>query len=197
MFSDNFEILFSDKEKGGSTGYLISQKNHCVKFVLLVNDLKINNGVFSYIDDEYYFKCLRYARENKLPFVFIASNSGAEIKINNALKYVVKSYIINGELKYLYLEEHDYDLYKEEVIAIYRPELRHYEITCINNPGIINLDGSALLVSEMAKARNEIQTITLVVDRTVGVGAYLARLSERIIQRKDSCILSPNLASRS
>ena len=184
----NYQLLsFGDENnKYDSKGYLIDNK-----YVLLVNDLKKNNGVFTYTEDEYYFNCLRYSRENKYPFVFIASNSGAEIKINEPLKFVVKPFIdkVNGEFQYFFLDENDYQKYKSEVIAIYCSENNHYKIICINNPGIVNLDGSALLVSEMAKARKEILTITFVIDRTVGVGAYLARLSERIVQRKDSSIL--------
>ena len=183
LFTDKFELLFADMICS-SKGYLMNNS-----FVLLVNDLTANNGVFSYAEDEYYFKCLRYARENKLPFVFVASNSGAEIKINEKVKFALKPHVVNGEFKYMFLEPAEYEQYKTEIIGNFNVELGHYEITCVNNPGIINLDGSALLVSEMAKARNEIQTITLVLDRTVGVGAYLARLSERIIQRRDSSIL--------
>jgi acetyl-CoA carboxylase / biotin carboxylase 1 len=125
----------------------------------------------------------------KKPFVFIASNSGAEIKINEQMKFVIKPYIVNDEFKYFFLERDEYERYKDDVIGEFRHSQNHFEIVCVNNPGIINLDGSALLVSEMARARNEILTITFVIDRTVGVGAYLARLSERIIQRSDSTIL--------
>ena len=168
----------------GSRGYLMDNK-----FVLLVNNVSANNGVFSYTEDNYYFMCLRYARENKMPFVFVASNSGAEIRINDSVKFALRPRIENGELQYMFLEPDEYEQYKADIIGKFIPEHNHYEITCVNNPGVINLDGSALLVSEMAKARNEIQTITLVLDRTVGVGAYLARLSERIVQRRDSAIL--------
>lgn len=181
MFSSNYTLIGLGK---GSQGYIIANT-----FVLLINDLKVNNGVFSYSEDEYYYNCLHLAREKKMPFVFIASNSGAEIKINESVKFAVQPYIVNGEFKYFFLDSDQYEKYKDEVIGHFRPEHNHYEIVCINNPGIINLDGSALLVSEMARARNEIMTITFVVDRTVGVGAYLARLSERIIQRSDSSIL--------
>jgi len=183
LFADTFELLFSNMICS-SKGYLMNNS-----FVLLVNDLSTNNGVFSYAEDEYFFKCLRYARENKMPFVFVASNSGAEIKINENVKFALKPHVVNDELKYMFLEPVEYEKYKHDIIGKFNVELGHYEVTCVNNPGIINLDGSALLVSEMAKARNEIQTITLVLDRTVGVGAYLARLSERIIQRRDSSIL--------
>ena len=187
LFSSNYHSFISDNKnncKIGSKGYIVDES-----FVLLVNDLKINNGVFSYLEDEYYFECLRYARTNKMPFVFIASNSGADIKINENVKFALKPYIVNGEFKYFFLDHDEYELYKDDVLGEFRSSQNHFEIVCVNNPGIINLDGSALLVSEMAKARNEILTITFVIDRTVGVGAYLARLSERIVQRSDSAIL--------
>lgn len=187
LFGDKYELLFEDMIcKGvGSKGYSMMGNS----FVLLVNDLTAKNGVFSYTEDEYYYKCLRYARENKIPFVFIASNSGAEIKINENVKFMLKPYIVGDELKYMFLEPEDYEKHKQDVMGKFIPDKGHYEIVCVNNPGVVNLDGSALLVSEMAKARNEIQTITFVIDRTVGVGAYLARLSERIVQRRDSSIL--------
>lgn len=183
MFSPEYSLI-GDTIRAGSNGYIVDNK-----FILLVNDLKHNNGVFSYTEDEYYFNCLRMARERRMPFVFVASNSGAEIKINEMVKFAVQPHIVDGEFQYLFLSRDNYELYKEEVIGEFRPEFDHYEIICVNNPGIINLDGSALLVAEMARARNEIMTITFVIDRTVGVGAYLARLSERIVQRSDSSIL--------
>lgn len=187
MFSSDYQVLQfpPDLFVSGSTCYMVDRK-----FVLYVNDVNLNNGVFSCGEDEYYYKCLQFARHNKYPFVFIASNSGAEIKINETVKYELKPKLsADGQLQYLYLEPGEFDRYKSEVIGTFIPELGHYKITCVNNPGLMNLDGSALLVSEMAKARNDILTITFVVDRTVGVGAYLARLSERIVQRRDSPIL--------
>lgn len=185
MFSNNYKLLFVNEPRNGSNGYIVDDT-----YILLVNDLKHNNGTFSYSEDEYYYNCLSLARERKIPFVFVASNSGAEIKLNESLKFKVKPhYDCNKEIQYLFLEPGDFEEHKSEVAGIYKPDLDHYEITRINNPGVVNLDGSALLVAEMAKARTEIPTITFVIDRTVGVGAYLARLSERIIQRRDSSIL--------
>jgi len=183
MFSPNYTLIGEELRKG-SNGYIVADT-----FVLLVNDLKHNNGVFSYTEDEYYFNCLRMARERKMPFVFVASNSGAEIKINETVKFAVQPHIVNGEFQYFFLDPEQYEKYKDEVIGDFRSAHNHYEIVCVNNPGVVNLDGSALLVAEMARARNEIMTITFVIDRTVGVGAYLARLSERIVQRSDSSIL--------
>ena len=43
--------------------------------------------------------------------------------------------------------------------------------------------GSGLIAGETARAYDEIFTLTLVVGRTVGIGAYLVRLGQRTIQR--------------
>jgi biotin carboxylase/acetyl-CoA carboxylase carboxyltransferase component/biotin carboxyl carrier protein len=188
-FSERYEILFADfgKSNGetiGSVAYLVDNR-----FVLYVNNLKYRNGVFSAAEDEYFFNCLRHAREQKLPFVFIASNSGAEIRIADDVKFELEPHIVDNEFRYLFLKPDKFDQYRSQVIGQYHKEFDHFEITCVRNPGVVTLDGSALLVSEMARARKEIMTITFVVNRTVGVGAYLARLSERIVQRSDSVLL--------
>ena len=49
--------------------------------------------------------------------------------------------------------------------------------------GVENLMGSGLIAGETARAYNEIFTLTLVVGRTVGIGAYLVRLGQRTIQK--------------
>jgi len=184
-FTDNPEDIrpWHSEEDGGIKAWEIKL---CGKpFVLLANNLKWRNGTFSYTEDAFYFKILHYARMNRLPFVFIASNSGADINLNERVKFMAKPW----GTEYLYLTEEDYALVKNQVRAEYHSERGHYILSCINNKGIVNLDGSALLVSEMAKARQEIPTFTFVIDRTVGVGAYLAKLSERIVQRRDSAII--------
>jgi acetyl-CoA carboxylase carboxyltransferase component len=43
--------------------------------------------------------------------------------------------------------------------------------------------GSGLIAGETSRAYNDIFTLTLVVGRTVGIGAYLVRLGQRTIQK--------------
>jgi acetyl-CoA carboxylase/biotin carboxylase 1 len=43
--------------------------------------------------------------------------------------------------------------------------------------------GSGLIAGETARAYDEIFTLTMVVGRTVGIGAYLVRLGQRTIQK--------------
>jgi acetyl-CoA carboxylase carboxyltransferase component len=58
------------------------------------------------------------------------------------------------------------------MIALQEPDL-----------GVENLMGSGLIAGETARAYYEIFTLTLVVGRTVGIGAYLVRLGKRTIQK--------------
>ncbi len=49
--------------------------------------------------------------------------------------------------------------------------------------GVENLMGSGLIAGETSRAYEEIFTLTLVIGRTVGIGAYLVRLGQRTIQK--------------
>lgn len=55
--------------------------------------------------------------------------------------------------------------------------------------GVECLSGSGAIASVYARAFREGFTITLVSGRTVGIGAYLARLGRRCIQRADQPII--------
>jgi biotin carboxylase/acetyl-CoA carboxylase carboxyltransferase component len=190
-FSDYFIPIKKDVDNIAMHGWIINDKNNNNLFVLVSNDLKLKNGVFGFEEDYYFCRAISYAIENKLPFVFIASNSGAEISINDKLKFIAKPSInfLSKSVDYLYLDSKDFSDFKNDVIAEYIPSKDHYKLKAIVNSGIMTLDGSACLVSKMAKARTVIPTFTIVIDRTIGVGAYLAKLSERIIQRSDSPLL--------
>lgn len=45
-----------------------------------------------------------------------------------------------------------------------------------------NLRGSAMIAGETSSAYDDIFTITIVTNRAIGIGAYLARLGQRVIQ---------------
>lgn len=49
--------------------------------------------------------------------------------------------------------------------------------------GVENLKGSGLIAGETSVAYNDIFTMTIVLGRTVGIGAYLVRLGQRTIQK--------------
>ena len=55
--------------------------------------------------------------------------------------------------------------------------------------GVENLKGSGLIAGETSQAYNEIPTISMVTCRAVGIGAYLVRLGQRVVQVENSHII--------
>ena len=55
--------------------------------------------------------------------------------------------------------------------------------------GVENLQGSGKIAGETSRAYDEIFTLSLVTGRSVGIGAYLVRLGQRVIQMKQGPIL--------
>ena len=55
--------------------------------------------------------------------------------------------------------------------------------------GVENLQGSGKIAGETSKAYDEIFTLSYVTGRSVGIGAYLVRLGQRIIQMKQGPML--------
>lgn len=49
-----------------------------------------------------------------------------------------------------------------------------------------NLRGSAMIAGETSAAYDDIFTITIVTNRAIGIGAYLTRLGQRVIQVSSS-----------
>lgn len=57
------------------------------------------------------------------------------------------------------------------------------------NIGVENLQGSGLIAGETSAAYNEVPTYCFVTGRSVGIGAYTARLAHRIVQAKTSHLI--------
>ncbi|KAJ3085244.1 acetyl-coenzyme-A carboxylase, partial [Quaeritorhiza haematococci] len=57
-----------------------------------------------------------------------------------------------------------------------------YIVGQVDGLGVENLSGSGMIAGETSKAYDEIFTITLVTCRSVGIGAYLVRLGQRVVQ---------------
>jgi len=55
--------------------------------------------------------------------------------------------------------------------------------------GVENLRGSGTIAGETSQAYNEIPTINLVTCRAIGIGAYLVRLGQRVVQQDNSHII--------
>lgn len=165
--------------------------------VLIANDITHKAGSFGTREDVVFKLASEYAREHRIPRLYIAANSGARIGLAERVKKTFKvafkdpSKPENG-FDFIYVTKDDYGILtesKEEIVATettYNGEVV-YKITDIigSEPdlGVENLKGSGLIAGETSSAYQDIFTLTLVLGRTVGIGAYLVRLGQRTIQK--------------
>jgi acetyl-CoA carboxylase/biotin carboxylase 1 len=164
--------------------------------IMIANDVTVQSGSFGVIEDEFFFKASVYARERGIPRVFISCNSGARIGLVDELKskfQVAWKDESNPAIgfDYLYLSEDDYhSLAKGTVDAVAVTDKRtgetRWQIEAIigqtNGIGVENLRGSGLIAGETSRAYDETFTLSYVTGRSVGIGAYLNRLGQRVIQ---------------
>ena len=167
------------------------------QIVLIANDITHKAGSFGTREDVVFKLASEYAREKRIPRLYIAANSGARIgladrvkqKFNVAFKDPQKPE--NG-FEFLYVSKSDYvDLIKNDKEIIGEPVDYEgeevYKITDVigSEPdlGVENLKGSGLIAGETSIAYEDIFTLTIVLGRTVGIGAYLVRLGQRTIQK--------------
>ena len=162
--------------------------------VVIANDVTVQSGSFGVLEDEFFFKASEYARLQGLPRVFIACNSGARIGLVEELKPKFKVAWKDDSrpeqgFDYLYLSEEDYtalpagtvDATAKTVSGETRFVLDAI-IGQINGIGVENLRGSGLIAGETSRAYDETFTLSYVTGRSVGIGAYLNRLGQRVIQ---------------
>ena len=162
--------------------------------VLIANDITHKAGSFGTREDVVFKLASEYAREKRIPRLYVAANSGARIGTAEGVKkaYKVKfkdpSHPENG-FEYLYVDREDYERLgrmNKEIVAEEESE-GTFRITDIVGAepdlGVENLKGSGLIAGETSSAYNDIFTMTIVLGRTVGIGAYLVRLGQRTIQK--------------
>lgn len=93
-------------------------------------------------------------------------------------------------LNYLYLTDADYQQLRQSVschaldVNGEKRWVIDYIIGAKDGLGVENLRGSGTIAGETSLAYDDIFTLTYVTARTVGIGAYLARLGQRVIQKQ-------------
>ena len=195
------QIIISDEIKYdnqiGMVAWLLELKRPEISIIVISNDITYKVGSFGYNEDLFFKKISEFSRIKKIPRIYISCNSGAQLSVNVGIKdkfkiYWIDNNISNG-LDFFYLDEEDYQDIKDEIVSerIFIDKLNKYvfKIKGIYNNGVKNLDGSSIIASETAKSYKENLTFTYITGRSVGIGAYLAKLGERVIQKIDSPIL--------
>jgi len=164
--------------------------------IFIANDVTVQSGSFGVKEDDFFYKASEYARVRGLPRIFLSCNSGARIGLVEDLKpkfnvaWKDDSNPVAG-FDYLYLTEEDYSSLAEGTVDATPVEVdgeTRYRLDAIigqtHGIGVENLRGSGLIAGETSRAYDETFTLSYVTGRSVGIGAYLNRLGQRVIQMK-------------
>lgn len=169
--------------------------------LVVANDVTFKNGSFGPREDAFFQAVTDLACSKKLPLIYLAANSGARIGVAEEVKSCFKvgwSDESNPErgFQYVYLTPEDHARIGSSVIAhefcLPSGEKRWIIDTIVGKEdglGVENLSGSGAIAGAYSRAYKETFTLTYVTGRTVGIGAYLARLGMRCIQRLDQPII--------
>ena len=167
------------------------------KVVFISNDVTVQSGSFGVPEDDLFFKASKFARMNKIPRVYISCNSGARIGLVEDLKPKFNIKFVDDAspskgFKYLYLTDEVYKALPAGMVNVEKvPEGWAIKDIIGTNEGIgvENLQGSGKIAGETSRAYDEIFTLSYVTGRSVGIGAYLVRLGQRVIQMKQGPML--------
>ncbi|XP_061322456.1 acetyl-CoA carboxylase 2 isoform X2 [Pezoporus flaviventris] len=170
--------------------------------VLICNDITHRIGSFGPEEDLLFLRASELARAEGIPRVYIAANSGARIGFADEIKHMFQVAWVDPEdpykgFKYLYLTPQDYtrvstmnSVHCEHVEE--GGESRYVLLDIIgkeNGFGVENLRAAGTIAGESSRAYDEIVTISMVSCRAIGIGAYLVRLGQRVIQVENSHII--------
>ncbi|KAA3676706.1 acetyl-CoA carboxylase / biotin carboxylase 1 [Paragonimus westermani] len=170
--------------------------------IVIANDATHMAGSFGPAEDLSFHRASHLARRLGIPRIYLASNTGARIRVAEEVKAVFRVAWLDPlhpekGYDYLYLTPEDYEgLRAHEAVNCERLEVAgevRYKILDIvgksYDMSVENLRGSAMIAGETSAAYDDIFTVTIVTNRAIGIGAYLARLGQRVIQVKNSHII--------
>ncbi|XP_019394384.1 PREDICTED: acetyl-CoA carboxylase 2 isoform X3 [Crocodylus porosus] len=170
--------------------------------IVISNDITHKIGSFGLKEDLLFLRASELARAEGIPRVYIAANSGARMGLAEELKYIFQVAWVdpadpNKGFKYLYLTPQDYT----RISSMNSVHCEHVEeggesryiLTDIigkeEGLGVENLRAAGTIAGETSCAYDEIVTISMVTCRAIGIGAYLTRLGQRVIQVENSYII--------
>jgi len=183
------------------------------RVVAVANDITFNSGAFGPREDTAFRAATELALAERLPLLYLAANSGArvglaaEVKACLQVEWAVPADPAKGP-SYLWLADEDYRSITARCPGAVRADplpapdgsgATRWRLTDVigseDGLGVENLSGSGAIASAYCRAFREGFTLTLVSGRTVGIGAYLARLGRRCIQRSDQPIILTGYAA--
>ncbi|GLV36890.1 Acetyl-CoA carboxylase [Carabus blaptoides fortunei] len=170
--------------------------------IVIANDITFMIGSFGPREDKVFGLASELARTLKIPRIYISANSGARIGLAEEVKSIFQIAWEDSEepdkgFKYLYLTPEDYArigaLNSIRATLIEDEGESRYKITDIigkdEGLGVENLRYAGMIAGETSRAYDEIVTISMVTCRAIGIGSYLVRLGQRVIQIENSHII--------
>ncbi|KAG9258518.1 acetyl-CoA carboxylase [Emericellopsis atlantica] len=163
------------------------------RFIVVANDITYKIGSFGPKEDNFFHKCTELARKLGIPRIYLSANSGARLGLAEELMphFRVAWNDVNkpdAGFRYLYLDDETLERFKDsvQVETISEGGQKRHVITTVvgkeDGLGVECLRGSGLIAGATSRAYNDIFTVTLVTCRSVGIGAYLVRLGQRVVQ---------------
>ncbi|PNF15149.1 hypothetical protein B7P43_G14819 [Cryptotermes secundus] len=170
--------------------------------IVIANDITYLIGSFGPREDIVFCLASELARKLKIPRIYIAANSGARIGLAEEIKQLFRVAWEDPEepdkgFKYLYLTPEDFTkvsaMNSVHAILIDDEGEPRYKITDIigkdDGLGVENLRYAGMIAGETSQAYKEVVTISMVTCRAIGIGSYLVRLGQRVIQIENSHII--------
>ncbi|KAK9507907.1 hypothetical protein O3M35_007669 [Rhynocoris fuscipes] len=170
--------------------------------IVIANDITYQIGSFGPREDIVFLKASELARKLQIPRIYIAVNSGARIGLAEEVKSLFKIAWEDPDapdkgFKYLYLTTEDFtkvsSMNSVKAILIEDEGEPRYKITDIigkdDGLGVENLRYAGMIAGETSQAYKDIVTISMVSCRAIGIGSYLVRLGQRVIQIENSHII--------
>lgn len=169
--------------------------------ILIANDLTYLIGSFGMAENIIFSRASEKARQLGIPRIFFAANSGARMGLAEEVKALFKIAWQDEKepekgFKYIYLTPDDYarlaPINSVKATLIEDGGESRYRITDIigkDGLGVENLKYCGMSAGESSQAYKETVTISIVSCRALGIGAYLIRLGQRIIQIENSHII--------
>ncbi|XP_063969750.1 acetyl-CoA carboxylase-like isoform X1 [Lytechinus pictus] len=176
--------------------------------VVIANDITFKIGSFGVEEDSLFQKASDHAVEKGIPRIYISANSGARIGLADEVKYLFKVAWEDAKepekgFKYLYLTPSDFKkltpLNSIRADHIEEDGESRYKITDIigkdEGLGVENLRGSGMIAGGTSRAYEQIITLNMVTCRAIGIGSYVVRLGQRIVQNENSHIILTGAAA--
>ncbi|WKY14248.1 hypothetical protein Q1695_000077 [Nippostrongylus brasiliensis] len=166
--------------------------------IAIANDITFQSGSFATPEDILYSLASEYSRKRKLPRVNVSCNSGARIGLCEDVSKTFRAKFKDPNhpeegFEYLYVDGSEEQQLKDQIVYEKMPngllKLKAVVGKPNENIGVENLQGSGLIAGETSAAYDEVPTYCLVTGRTVGIGAYTARLAHRIVQTRSSHLI--------